>query len=97
MVKYIVHKKIREVPARCEMDDFLSCGIEALIKSIDRFDPEKSATLEQYAWTRIHGAVLDELRRNDWRHARCAGGSATSTRRVSASPGCTAERRTRRS
>jgi RNA polymerase sigma factor for flagellar operon FliA len=22
--------------------------------------------LEQYAWTRIHGAVLDELRRNDW-------------------------------
>jgi len=66
MVKYIVHKKIREVPARCEMDDFLSCGIEALIRSIDRFDPEKSATLEQYAWTRIHGAVLDELRRNDW-------------------------------
>ncbi len=66
MVKYIVNKKIREVPARCEMDDFLSCGIEALIRSIDRFDPEKSATLEQYAWTRIHGAVLDELRRNDW-------------------------------
>ena len=23
-------------------------------------------TLEQYAWTRIHGAVLDELRRQDW-------------------------------
>jgi RNA polymerase sigma factor FliA len=66
MVKYIVNKKIREVPARCETDDFLSCGIEALIWSIDRFDPAKSATLEQYAWTRIHGAVLDELRRNDW-------------------------------
>jgi len=66
MVKYIVHRKIREVPARCELDDFLSCGIEALIKSIDRYDPEKSATLEQYAWTRIHGAVLDELRRGDW-------------------------------
>jgi RNA polymerase sigma factor FliA len=49
MVKFIVHKKIREVPARCDMDDFLSCGIEALIKSIDRFDPEKSATLERYA------------------------------------------------
>lgn len=66
MVKYIVNKKIREVPARCEVDDFLSCGIEALIRSIDRYNPEKSATLEQYAWTRIHGAVLDELRRNDW-------------------------------
>jgi RNA polymerase sigma factor FliA len=66
MVKYIVTKKVREVPARYEIDDFLSCGIEALIRSIDRFDPEKSATLEQYAWTRIHGAVLDELRRGDW-------------------------------
>jgi len=66
MVKYIVYRKAREIPARCEVDDFISCGLEALIRSIDRFDPEKGATLERYAWTRIHGAVLDELRRNDW-------------------------------
>lgn len=66
MVKYIVYKKVREIPARCEVDDFISCGLEALIRSIDRYDPEKGATLEQFAWTRIHGAVLDELRRNDW-------------------------------
>jgi RNA polymerase sigma factor FliA len=66
LVKYIVYKKIRELPARCEVEDFISCGIEALINSIDRYDPEKGATLEQFAWTRIHGAVLDELRRQDW-------------------------------
>src|SRR4051795_6051601 len=66
LVKYIVFKKIRELPARCEVEDFISCGLEALIASIDRYDPEKGATLEQYAWTRIHGAVLDELRRQDW-------------------------------
>jgi RNA polymerase sigma factor for flagellar operon FliA len=66
MVKYIVYKKVREIPARCEVDDFISCGLEALIRSIDRYDPQKGATLEQFAWTRIHGAVLDELRRNDW-------------------------------
>ena len=54
------------MPARCEVEDFISCGLEALIHSIDRYDPEKGATLEQYAWTRIHGAVLDELRRQDW-------------------------------
>src|SRR5437868_5049195 len=66
LVKYIVYNKIRELPARCEVDDFISCGLEALINSIDRYDPEKGATLEQYAWTRIHGAVLDELRRQDW-------------------------------
>ena len=66
MVKYIVYRKIREMPARCEVDDFISCGLEALIRSIDRYDPARGATLEQFAWTRIHGAVLDELRRNDW-------------------------------
>jgi RNA polymerase sigma factor for flagellar operon FliA len=66
LVKYIVYKKVREMPARCEVEDFISCGLEALIHSIDRYDPAKGATLEQYAWTRIHGAVLDELRRQDW-------------------------------
>jgi RNA polymerase sigma factor for flagellar operon FliA len=66
LVKYIVFKKVRELPARCEVEDFISCGLEALIASIDRYDPEKGATLEQFAWTRIHGAVLDELRRQDW-------------------------------
>jgi RNA polymerase sigma factor for flagellar operon FliA len=66
MVKYIVYRKVREIPARCEVEDFISCGLEALIRSIDRYDPAKGATLEQFAWTRIHGAVLDELRRNDW-------------------------------
>lgn len=66
MVKYIVYKKVREIPARCEVEDFISCGLEALIHSIERYDPAKGATLEQFAWTRIHGAVLDELRRQDW-------------------------------
>src|SRR6187401_3497021 len=66
LVKYIVYKKVREMPARCEVEDFISCGLEALIQSIERYDPAKGATLEQYAWTRIHGAVLDELRRQDW-------------------------------
>lgn len=66
MVRYIVYRKVREVPAHCDVEDLLSCGIEALIRSVDRYDPGKGATLEQYAWTRVHGAVLDELRRQDW-------------------------------
>jgi RNA polymerase sigma factor for flagellar operon FliA len=66
MVRYIVYRKVREVPAQCDVEDFLSCGLEALINSIERYDPAKGATLEQFAWTRVHGAVLDELRRQDW-------------------------------
>ena len=66
LVKYIVYRKIREVPAHQEAEDYISHGLEALITSIDRYDPSKGATLEQFLWTRIHGAVLDELRRQDW-------------------------------
>src|SRR5437763_10362991 len=66
MVKYIVYRKVREIPARCEVEDFISCGLEALIRSLDRYDPETGGTLAQFPWIRIHGAVLDELRRNDW-------------------------------
>ena len=66
MVKFIVYRKVREMPAQAEAEDFISVGLEALIQSIDRYDPDKGATLEQYAWTRIHGAVLDEMRRQDW-------------------------------
>ena len=66
MVKYIVDRKVRELPAHKEAADLISCGLEALIRSIDRWDPEGGATLEHYAWTRIQGAILDELRRDDW-------------------------------
>jgi RNA polymerase sigma factor for flagellar operon FliA len=66
LVRHIVGRKVRQLPAYCEMDDLAASGFEALIVSIERFDPAKGATLEQFAWTRIHGAILDELRRRDW-------------------------------
>jgi RNA polymerase sigma factor FliA len=66
LVKFIVFRKVGELPASCEVDDLVSAGLEALIKSLDRYDPAKGATLEQFVWTRVHGAVLDELRRGDW-------------------------------
>jgi RNA polymerase sigma factor FliA len=66
LVKHIVYKKLRELPASCEVEDLIACGIESLIPAIDRYDPSKGAALEPYLWTRIHGSVLDELRRRDW-------------------------------
>jgi RNA polymerase sigma factor FliA len=66
LVKHVVYKKMRELPASCEAEDLISCGIEALISALDLYDPDKGAGLEPYLWTRIHGAVLDELRRRDW-------------------------------
>ena len=50
LVKHIVYKKLRELPASCEVDDLISCGIETLIGAIDRYDPSKGASLEPYLW-----------------------------------------------
>jgi RNA polymerase sigma factor FliA len=66
MVNYLATKKVRELPAHCELDDLASCGLVALIEAVDRFDPSKGATFEQYVWTRVSGAIMDELRRQDW-------------------------------
>ena len=66
MVTYLASRKVRELPSHCELDDLASCGLVALIEAVDRFDPKKGATFEQYAWTRVSGAIMDELRRQDW-------------------------------
>jgi RNA polymerase sigma factor FliA len=66
MVRFLAARKVRELPSHCELDDLVSCGILALIEAIDRFDPRKGASFEQYAWTRIAGSIVDELRRQDW-------------------------------
>lgn len=66
LVRHIVYRKLRELPSSCEVDDLISSGIEGLIGALDRYDPSKGAPLEQFVWTRIHGAVLDDLRKLDW-------------------------------
>ena len=75
MVRYIASRKLRELPGHCELDDLASAGLVALMEAVDRFDPAKGASFEQYAWTRVSGAIVDELRRLDWatRSVRRAG------------------------
>jgi RNA polymerase sigma factor for flagellar operon FliA len=66
LVRHIAYRKARELPAWCEVDDLISSGIEGMIGALDRYDPSKGASLEQFVWTRIHGSVLDSLRKLDW-------------------------------
>jgi RNA polymerase sigma factor for flagellar operon FliA len=37
-----------------------------LVEAIERYDPERCPRFESYAASRIRGAVLDELRAQDW-------------------------------
>ncbi len=66
MVRYLASRKARVIPSHYDLDDLISCGLMALMAAVDRFDPVKGATFEQFAWTRVGGAIVDELRRLDW-------------------------------
>ncbi len=66
MVHYLASRKARVIPAHCDVDDLVSCGLMALVGAVDRFDPHRGATFEQFAWTRVSGAIADDLRRQDW-------------------------------
>jgi RNA polymerase sigma factor FliA len=55
----------RRVPASVTMDDLISAGTIGLIQAVDRFDPSHGIKLKTFAERRIHGGMLDLLRRED--------------------------------
>lgn len=66
LVKYVAGRVKMVVPAQIEFDDLVSFGIFGLIQAIERFDPKQGIKFSTYAATRIRGAILDELRAQDW-------------------------------
>ena len=64
--RWLATRKVRSLPTQYEVEDLVSCGMVALLESVDLFDPSRGAAFDQYAWTRVSGAIADELRRLDW-------------------------------
>lgn len=65
MAGCIARRRLRGVPGHCEVEDVISCGLEALIRGVDSYDEACGATLAQFLWTRIRRGILDELRGRD--------------------------------
>lgn len=66
LVRYLAQRRARTSPTRISVDDLESAGLLRLVQAVDGFDPALGATFEQYAWTRIAGGLIDELRTQDW-------------------------------
>ena len=47
-------------------DDLCQAGVVGLIQALDGYQGDRGASFETYATIRIRGAMLDELRRQDW-------------------------------
>src|SRR6266850_5680913 len=66
LVKSIVDRMKRHLPARIEIEDLYSVGVTGLVAAAQSFLETKNKSFIPYASIRIRGAVLDELRRMDW-------------------------------
>ena len=49
-----------------QMEDIINEGVIAIMKGIDRYDPEKDNKFETFISRRIRGMVIDLVRKNDW-------------------------------
>src|SRR5690606_8802856 len=66
LVRAVAHRLGSALPSYVEVADLVQCGVFGLIDAVERFDPERSPRFESYAAARIRGAILDELRAQDW-------------------------------
>ena len=66
LVKRIAYHLKARLPATVLVDDLLQAGMIGLLEASKKYDANQGASFETYAGIRIRGAMLDELRRNDW-------------------------------
>jgi RNA polymerase sigma factor for flagellar operon FliA len=87
LVHRVVARMLRRLPPNVLRDDLVAAGSYGLVDAL-RKSPDRGPAFEWYARVRIRGAVVDELRSQDWltRRARtrttqahadgCAGGTS---------------------
>ncbi len=66
LVRRLAHQMIAKLPANVEIDDLIQVGMIGLTDALSRFDPGQGVQFETFATQRIRGAMLDELRGNDY-------------------------------
>ena len=66
LVRRLAHQMIAKLPANVELDDLIQVGMIGLSDALSRFDANQGVQFETFATQRIRGAMLDELRGNDW-------------------------------
>ena len=66
LVKSIVGKIKMRLPDHIDFNDLYSVGVTGLISAVQKYDPQRNRSFSSFAFIRIRGAILDELRRLDW-------------------------------
>lgn len=62
LVRHIVQRVASHVSRRANVEDLISAGTLGLVRAARGFDPTRNVEFKTYAYIRIRGAVIDELR-----------------------------------
>jgi len=66
LVRRLAHHMMAKLPPSVEVDDLIQVGLIGLADALTRFEAAQGVQFETFATQRIRGAMLDELRENDW-------------------------------
>ncbi len=66
LLRHIVGRMALDLPASVDREDLAGYGMLGLIAAADSFDVERGLKFSTYAFPKIRGAILDELRRQDF-------------------------------
>ena len=66
LVRRLAHHMMAKLPANVQVDDLIQVGLIGLSDALVRYEAAQGVQFETFATQRIRGAMLDELRDNDW-------------------------------
>jgi len=66
LVRKLALQLLARLPASVQLDDLIQAGMIGLLDAMRRYQESPEAQFETYATARIRGAMLDELRSQDW-------------------------------
>ena len=66
VVNFIAERLLLTLPRSIDVDDLRSAGTFGLMDAIEGFDIDRGIKFKTYCSNRIRGAILDELRSQDW-------------------------------
>jgi len=66
IIKHLAYKVSKGFEEKNMIEDLISAGIVGLLEAIEKYDTKRGAKLNTFAYLRIRGAMIDELRSRDW-------------------------------
>lgn len=64
LVKHVLCRLVGELPRGVDIENLESAGILGLVEAANKYNPDRNAQFKTFAYLRVRGAILDELRRN---------------------------------